>query len=251
MFGKISSLLALCLFILSSCGGISKKKEFSIGVDPSWYPIPLTNRESSVTAFSTDLLSAIGKKENLALTKITVNWDDLLIGLQKGQYHAILSPIPPYTFNLTVFDFSDIFLPLGPVLVVPIQSPIHSLDMLDDKEIAVLTDTSGALILEKYPNILIRTYDSIPQAFLDIMNGTVDGAIVDVLSAVSYCQDLYQGILKIATPPLNDFGLRLITLHQQAPDLVSSFNSGLKELKASGEYDKLLQKWNLQEHTQR
>jgi polar amino acid transport system substrate-binding protein len=101
--------------------------------------------------------------------------------------------------------------------------------------------------LEKYPGILIRTYDSIPKALNAILNGTIDGAIVDILSAVAYCQDLYQGKLKIVTDPLNNEGLRMLSLHDQSQDLILHFNRGIEKLKSSGAYDKLLVKWNLKE----
>ena len=93
----------------------------------------------------------------------------------------------------------------------------------------------------------MRDYDSIPKALNDIVDGTVDGAIVDILSAVAYCQDLYQGKLKIVTDPLNNEGLRMLTLKDQAHDFLLHFNHGLEKLKTSGAYDKLLYKWNLKE----
>jgi polar amino acid transport system substrate-binding protein len=168
-------------------------------------------------------------------------------GLQKDKYEAILSSMPPYVFNTQQFDFSEIYLPLGPVLVVPIQSPIRSLDRLDGKEIGVISGSTGPLILEKSPGVLIRFYDSIPKALNDLIAGTIDGAIIDILSAVAYCRDLYQEELKIVTPPLDEEGLRLITKHGSTPTLIKGFNNGLAKMKSNGSYAKLLDKWELQE----
>lgn len=233
---------------LSACSSTRSKTERRIGVDPSWFPLQLGGRENNVTAFSTELLKEIGKLEKISIIKVTVNWDNLTEGLQAGKYDAILSSIPPYIFNQQIYDFSELYLATGPVLVMPVKTPFHSLSKLAGKEIGITPDTKGALLLEKYPAILIRSYDSIPKALNDIMHGTIDGAIVDVLSAVAYCQDLYQGELKIVTPPLTTEGLRLVTLHGQAADLLLRFNRGLDKLKASKVYDKLLIKWNLKEN---
>jgi polar amino acid transport system substrate-binding protein len=151
----------------------------------------------------------------------------------------------PYNFNLPKYDFSDPFLKTGPVLVVRYDSKIDSLNNLDGKEIAVQRGSSDANILEKYPNILIRIYDSLPEVFNAINAGSLDGAIAPSLLAESYTKDLYNKKLKVATPHLNDDGLRLITLNGKSTPLRDSFNRGLKNLKSNGTYDKLAQKWGL------
>jgi polar amino acid transport system substrate-binding protein len=230
-----------CLTV--SCGGGTQKTTYRIGVDSTWYPLLLDGKESSLTAFSTELLQEIAKQEKIALTKVSVSWDLLMEGLKKGEYSGILFSMPPYNFNQQTYDFSDLYLKTGPVLVVPAAFPFTSFENLSGKEIAVTPDSPGTLILEKYPRILIRNYDSIAKALSDVSTGVIDGAIVDVLPAVSYCQDLYLGKLKIVTEPLNDSGLRLITLHNRAPQLIEAFNEGLEKLMASKEYDRLLMKW--------
>ena len=237
----------LCFVILCcialGCGGGAQKTVYQIGVDPSWYPLLLDNKESSLTAFSTELLQEIAKLEEIGVTKVTVSRDHLMDGLKKGEYSGILFSMPPYNFNQQTYDFSDLYLKTGPVLVVSTSFDFTSFEHLSGKEIAVMPDSPGTLILEKYPGILIRNYDSIAKALSDVSSMQIDGAIVDVLPATSYCQDLYQGKLKIVTSPLNDSGLRLITLHNRAPGLIEAFNEGLDKLKSSNEYDGLLMKW--------
>lgn len=237
--------LFLILVSLFSCGKSSSNGGRKVGVDASWYPLQLGPRDNNVTAFSTELLTEIGKVEKIPFVKVTVNWNDLLEGLQQNQYEAIFSSMPPYIFNEKLYDFSDIYLYLGPVLVVPVSSSISSLDMLSGKEVAVITGSNNDLILQKAPGVLIRYYDSIPQALNDIVHGTIDAAVIDVLSATAYCSDLYQGLLRIATPPLNDEGLRLITRHNMSSDLIKGFNQGLAKLKKNGDYQRIMAKWGL------
>lgn len=242
---RIFSCLIL-LLTLFSCGSNSNGGR-KVGVDASWYPLNLDGRTNNVTAFSTELLGQIGKIEKIPFVRVTVNWDTLLEGLKKNEYEAILTSMPPYIFNEKLFDFSDIYLPLGPVLVVPVQSKIDSLDDLDGKEVAVIAGSTSTVILEGAKGVLIRSYDSIPAALNDLAAGNIDGAMIDILSAVAYCNDLFQGQLRIATPPLNDEGLRLVTKHGIASDLIRGFNRGLQRLKKNGDYDAMLKKWGLVE----
>jgi polar amino acid transport system substrate-binding protein len=237
-------LFLLILCTLFSCSEHSSK-EFKVGVDPTWAPLQFSDRQDNITAFSTELLTEIGKIQKIPFVRVTKNWDDLLQGLKQQEYEAILSSMPPYLFNQKLFNFSEVYLALGPVLVVGIDSPIDSIDHLQGKEIAVISGSSTDLLLQKAPGVLIRYYPSDPLALNDIINGTIEGALIDILTATAYCSDLYQNELKIVTPPLTDEGLRLITLYGKAGNLVKKFNSGLDRLKKDGSYNKLLDKWGL------
>jgi polar amino acid transport system substrate-binding protein len=232
-------------FILSGCSTSENSSERRFAIDPMWNSLSLKGRESNLTGFATDLLQEIGRVEKINFVKVSVSWDQLIPGLMNKDVEAILISMSPYNFNQNQFDFSDLFLNTGPVLVVPSSSRVSALNQLDGKEIAAISGTSGALILEKYPGILIRNYDSIPQALNAIVKGDIDGALVDILTATAYLQDIYHGSLKIATPTLNDSGLRMVSLHNAAPDLIEGFNEGLEKLKSNGTYDKLLKKWSL------
>jgi polar amino acid transport system substrate-binding protein len=247
MIHFLRNLTFIALLLLSACGGKSKSSAMRIGIDPSWTSLELPEKQTNVTAFSNELLLEISRLKKIQLATVVRSWDNLLSGLQEKHYEGVLSSLVPYNFNQKQYDFSDIYLRTGPVLVLPYNSSIDSLDELDGKEIAVQRGSPDAAILEKHPKILIRIYDSIPQAFNDILTGTVDGAIAPILLAESYSQDLYSGQLKVATPPLNDDGLRLITLHNQSPSLMKAFNKGLKELKENGTYAALARKWGLSE----
>ncbi len=242
----IATLLICSLILLVGCGGNSKSKQYLVGIDASWHSVDLEGKENNVTAFSTDLLQEIGRVQKIFFSKVTVSsWDNLIPGLKNKHYDAILSSITPYNFNLDTYDFSNVYLPTGPVLIVSTLSSITSLDELKGKEIAVQPGLSGINILEKYPGILIRNYQSVPTALNDILDETVDGALVDSLLAYSYVQELYKGQLKIVTPPLNDAGLRFIMLHGAEKNGIKEFDAGLEKLKKSGVYDQLLKKWSL------
>lgn len=238
----------LCFaLLLFGCGKPSLRGSYRVGMDPTWYPLSIGDRNQRLTAFSTELLTEIGEVEHIGFTKVSVNWDDLISGLQKGKYEAVLSSMPPYLFNQKFFQFSDVYLPLGPVLVVPINSPFHTLEALSGRQIAVISGSGNDLLLEKIPGVLIREYDSVPKALNDIVTEVVDGALIDRLTAIAYCQDLYQEQLKVSTPSLTDEGLRFITLTGRPSHMVEDFNKGLKKIKSNQKYSQLLKKWGFQE----
>ncbi len=242
-FRRLVALFVIILF--SACGGDYRHGSYTVGFDPAWFGLDLMGQQNNVTGFSKDLLKEIGKMEKTKLAMVPVSWDVLMPNLKSGQYNAIFSSIYPYIFNQTYFDFSDPYLLTGPVLVVRFASKVTSIDQLSGKEVATLPDSTGTLYLEKNPTILIRNYDSIPDALNAIVAGTIDAAIIDVLAANAYCRNIYHGKLKVATLPLNQNGLRLLTSSGADQELVKIFNRGLIELKKNGTYETLLKKWSL------
>lgn len=243
-YKNIIFIFSIILF-LYGCSAKKSSQGYQIGVDPTWYPLNFTGRETNVLAFSIELLQEIAKKEDLQLSIVSMNWNNLVWGLTTKKYDAILSSIYPYVFYEKKFHFSNVYLPTGPVIVVPEQSKIKKLDDLKGKRVGILQGSPAALFLQKYPDLLLQSYDTMPETLNALENMYIDTAVLDVLPAQSYVRDLYSGKLKILSPPLNDQGLRLITLDTKKEKLVDKFNSGLKKLQKNGRYEELLKKWGL------
>jgi polar amino acid transport system substrate-binding protein len=241
---KIFSILASILLLLSACGK-NEGPLYRIGIDPTWYSLDLKGKEKNLLGFSTELLKEISEIEKINIELITRSWDNLVQGLEEKNYEGILSTIRPYLFNLKKYDFSAVYLATGPVLILSTASHFTSIEEMKGKEVGMLRGSQDEIFLKQYPTILTRTFDSIPEMLTAVAKGNIDGALVNVLTARAYIQDLYHGQLKIVTPPLDNEGLRLITLHDQVPALIKKFNEGLEKAKEKGIYKQLAQKWAL------
>ncbi len=242
MLKRVCAFLFLAI-VLVSCG--AKEKTYRIGIDPSFYGAPLAGKKAKVYAFSTELLRAISCEEGLFFESVTLSWDHLIYGLKNDQYDAMLSSMTPRIHLMRTYNFSEPFLYIGPVLVVKRDRKVSSVKDLQGKELGVASRNQEALLVEKYPGSNVHYYNSIPEALEKIVTGQIDGILMDHLQATSYARNLYLEKIKIATPPLNDFGLRLVTLHGTEKELLEAFNRGLGKLRANGTYEKLLKKWEL------
>lgn len=227
--------------LLTSCHS-PKSSVYTVGIDPTWYPLQVPGQENNLLAFSMELLTEIAKMEDLQMGVVRMDWNNLMWGLRKEKYSAMLSTMRPYTFYMTEYSFSLPYLLTGPVIVLP--KKVKS-DKIEGKEIGVIRGASAALILQTTPNILLQGYDSIPDMFDALEAGQVEGVALEILAASGYVRDLYPGRFRIASNPLNDMGLRLVTLREGEPALMKRFDRGLKRLKKEGTYDKLLEKWGL------
>lgn len=237
--------LLLCVLLACSCSGKKTKSTYEIGIDPSWYPLQVPAQEKSLLAFSIELLVEIAKKERIQLAISTVNWDNLVQGLDEKKYDAILGSLPLYNFNVKKYSFSELYLKTGPVLVIPENSSIKGVKDLRGKEVGIVHGSSAAVLLQTAPGVILRNYDTVPATLADLFDQQLEAAAVPAIIAQDYVRNFYSGTLKIVGSPLNDEGLRLITLREAHPDLLRRFNKGLAAIKKNGEYEKLLKKWGL------
>lgn len=236
-------LLLILACALVGCG--SKKKTYTVGVDPTWFPLDLMGKEANMFAFSNELLLEVSRLEGVKFKRVNMSWDNLTLGLEEGKYDAILSSLHPYIFELRKYNFSEIYMNTGPVLLIKEGSDIDVTGGMRGKEVAVGSKASEALFIRLYPQVIIRYYNTIPTALNSLVGEYVDGIVINYIPATAFTHDLYQGKVKIATPPLDDSGLRLITMHGMNEELTEAFNRGLEKIRSSGTYEKMIKKWDL------
>lgn len=231
----IRSLLLFAL-LLAGCSHTPSEK-IRLCVDTSWYPLKFGEQSPYVNGFVDDLLLEVAKQMKVEFEKIPTS------DLKKCD--VALSSIPPYTFNKAKYDFSQNILRIGPVLLIPTTAKTKKLKDMEGEAIGVLAGTEVTSILQKYPDIIVRNFDTATALLDAVVAQDVQGALFNRIDAVGYTTGLYHGKLKIASLPLNDAGLHLIAEKGKHEKFVRSFDENITELKKKKLYRDLLDKWEL------
>jgi len=237
--------LLLVLLAVCSLGACTTKgKTYRIGADMSWPSLNVMRREASICAFTDELLRTIAVEENVVFERINTNEGNLFFGLKTRQYDGILSAITPRGFMQNVYEFSEPFLHIGPVLLVRSDVDMHSLGKMQGRKVGVYALRDETLLCDLYPEVTTHYYNSLSEGIDALISHHLDAVLVESsLLASSYIRDLYRGKIKLLSPPLDNSGLRLFTLYGQNEELIQVFNRGLNKLHNNGTYRKLLQKW--------
>lgn len=239
-------LFGLWLGVRACSDGNGSRKLFYIGRDSTWAPDGFLGKERNMVGFTNEMMGEISRRENMRFEFVGTNTNELLPALDRGDVDAIFSTLTSDVVNEDRYLFSDIFYPLGPVLVVRESSPVKSMEDLSGKIVGVQIGALQTYQIYEFPNLIIIPYNNILKAIEDLDKNAIDGVILDALHANAYVQSYYAGRLKIATPPLTERGWRIVArLNPASSHLIESFNDGLKKMKEDGSYDKLIQKWDL------
>lgn len=251
---KNSVLIMLFLLILIIGGGIRScnrsttvdlTKTFVIARDPSWYPLNLMGKNQNVLAFTNDLLLTIAKEKGVRLELLSISSNRLDLGLDSGDYDGIITSLMPDPQNNRYYNFSSTLFFVGPVLVVPIDSKVTSIEQMSNKIVGIPSNLEISVDLNKFTAIF-KPYINIRTAFTDLMQNHLDGIILPVMQAYNFIEAFHKGLFKIVSGPLTDQGLRIVTLQTiRSEFVIKEFNDGLNRLIENGTYDALCKKWGL------
>lgn len=238
----------LLWFGMRSCivNEIFKDRVFFIAADNRWYPFSLLGKEQYMQGFATDLIQEISREEEFRFRFMAVSASQLYDSLDRGIYDAVIGAMIPDAVHREKYLFSDPFYLYGPVLMVPFDSSIKSLDDLDGMSVGIRRGSPAVFALSGYPEISLVIFDNMNEAVDRVLMDRLDGIILEGLIAHTYAQGIYENQLKVVTNPLLDEGLRLVAKPGEISEyLIEKFNDGLAKVKQKGIYKQLLEKWDL------
>ena len=179
----------ICIFLFLSVIGcqqpMPRSQRYAVGRDPSWFPLEIDQHAVSLNAFTDAAFQEIAKSEHIPFNIINTDWSQLFQGLAEEKYAGIFSSLSPNVISKMKYVFSDPFLMLGPVLVVPIHSTATSLADLEQKTVAVNQYDDSVLIVQRLPSIVIKLYENKAIALEDLVKGHYDAVLLPILDAQS------------------------------------------------------------------
>lgn len=220
-------------------------KKFSVATNAEFAPMEFVNQAKELTGFDIELIKAIAADQKFEIEFQNVAWDGIFAGLEAGQYDAIISSVTITDERKQKYDFSEgYFKSNQAIVVVADNTEVSDGASLTGKRVGVQIATTGAFAVQDL-GIDPKEYDGPDMALQDLVNGNLDAVVVDMPVAADYAlqAEQFKGKLKITMElPTNEtFGA--VVQKGDPKAFLPLFNAGLANLKASGEYDKLYEKW--------
>ena len=221
-------------------------KTYVIYSDNAFAPFEyLDEKTNEYIGVDMEIMDAVAKDQGFEYEMHNEGFDASMGAVQAGQADAMIAGMTITDERKETFDFSDAYFDDGQVLVVKPDSDIKSLEDLKDKKVACKTSTvSGEYaesIKDKY-GFEITYFEGSDTMYQAVVTGSADACVED-FSVIGYAIKDQNVKLNIVTEPVNVKGYGFAVKKGQNAELVEKFNKGLANIKKSGEYDKILEKY--------
>ena len=220
------------------------KSKYVIASDSSFAPFVFQNSSNQYTGIDIDLIKAIAEDQGFEIEITNPGFDAAINAVQSGQADGMIAGMSVTDARKETFDFSDSYYTANTILGVKESSTISSYEDLNGKTVGVKNGTASQTFLtenqSKY-GYKIKTFADGSSMYDSLNTGSID-AVMDDEPVLKY--SISQG-QKLKTPiegtPIGETAFAV--KKGSNPELIEMFNNGLANLKASGEFQKILDKY--------
>lgn len=220
------------------------KSKYVIASDSSFAPFVFQNSSNQYTGIDMDLIKAIAEDQGFEIEITNPSFDAAINAVQSGQADGMIAGMSVTDARKETFDFSDSYYTANTILGVKESSTISSYEDLKGKTVGVKNGTASQTFLtenqSKY-GYKIKTFADGSSMYDSLNTGSID-AVMDDEPVLKY--SISQG-QKLKTPiegtPIGETAFAV--KKGSNPELIEMFNNGLANLKASGEFQKILDKY--------
>lgn len=239
-------LLCLALLLCLAPGSMAQQKPFTL-VDASssnFPPVNVLTSDGRLAGFGAELADAVVKAVGGRVTHIHSDyWPQVLAWLASGKADFIHDT--GYTQERTRFlDYSDPIIEMPEVILVRTgQWDVTGLASLKGKTVACVDKHISHLYLLSEPGIKCHVVKTPAQGIYELVSGKVDAFVYPQQIALYLIQDLrLQDKIKVVGEPLRTLTWSMV-VKKGNKKVLALLNKGLQKVKASGEYDRIYDKW--------
>lgn len=245
------SVLCLCavitvfvIFDVSLCSA-ERSKVFVIGGDDNFPPYEYVSVKEGIQSyrgFNVDIMRAIALQTGIEIEFRPMTWADALQALDNGEIDAIQG-MKYDSERLSKYDFSDEYITSSQVVFVLSGMYISELDELRDHKVAVQKGDIAYQNLKSHSSFSVVAVPNQEEAFKLLLAGEVTAVIGNKLAGQYILQRNNQvDNVKMIGPDIDPHNYG-VAVKKGNTELIQIINTGLREIKKNGTYDKISKKW--------
>jgi glutamine transport system permease protein len=220
-------------------------KTYVIGTDTTFAPFEFQDGSGNQTGIDMDLIRAIAQKQGFTVEIKSLGFDAALQALQSNQVSGVIAGMSITDERRNIFDFSDPYFDSGVQMAVAKgNTDVTGYEQLRGKTVAVKRGSEGETFADsikgKY-GFTVKPLDQSATMYADVKAGN-SVAVFDDYPVLAYGISQNNG-LKTVTDKEQGSSYGFAVNKGQNPELLAAFNTGLAELKSSGEYQQILDKY--------
>ncbi|MGM0173999.1 amino acid ABC transporter substrate-binding protein/permease [Enterococcus sp. DIV0800] len=222
-----------------------KKDVYTIASDSAFAPFEYQDSDGKYKGIDVDLMKRIAELQGFKIDFKFIGFSSAMQALESGQADGMIAGMTITDERKANYDFSDPYFQSGIQLAVAKDNKdIKAYKDLKGKTVGAKVGTESADFLEAHKDeygYTIKSFDAADQLYDALKIGSID-AMMDDYPVIGYAVKQGQDL---KTPIKREVGgeYGFAVNKGQNPELREMFTEGLKELKRTGEYDKIVNQY--------
>jgi len=237
-----SIILFLVIMGLSEAAWAEKTITFATNAD--FPPMEFIDKEEKIAGYAIDYMEAAGMLAGFKPVFKRVAWNELVPGLNDGQYDAISSSVSITEERKQEFDFSEPYYQVSQVLVVRYRFKIPNPNDLTGMRIGAQDGSTGYKAGQTLAGITLKPYDDIKTGIDELLGKRLEGVICDDPVAFYYANTKFKTLLQVNKlrniASNEEYG---IVVQKGNQELLELINQGIAAVKTRGIDKELQLKW--------
>ncbi len=241
-FLKKSVAFMACGIILASVltGCKASSKTVVMGTNAAFPPFEYYDGDK-ITGFDVEIAQQVAKELGVELKIEDIAFQGLITSLESQKVDFVAAGMSINEDRKKSVDFSDSYYEASQVIIVPKDNEaIKGEEDLKGKNIGVQIGTTGADVAHGIENAKVVEFNTGFAAIMDMQNGKIDAVVLDSEPAKNFAKA--NDKIKVLDKSLTTEQYA-IAVKKGNEKVLKAVNKALKELKDSGEYDKLFEKY--------
>lgn len=198
------------------------------------------HENNDIVGIDADIAKAIAEKLGMELEIKDMAFDSLIPAVQSGKADFAAAGMTVDEDRKKNVDFTDTYAEAAQVIIVKDGSEIAAPDDLKGKKIGVQTGTTGDIYAGDIENAEIQRFNKGMDAVMALTQGKIDAVIIDREPAKVFVKD--NAGLKVLDEAFTEEEYA-IAVKKGNTELLDKMNGAIKELKESGELQKIVDKY--------
>lgn len=218
---------------------IQKEHIIRFAIDASYMPFDGIGVKGDFYGIDVDIANEIAKRLKVQAQFVLAGFDSLYDVLKVGQADATISALIVDRSRSADWKYSTSYFDAGLVFIRPSGSLDTSKVFSVAVEYGSQADTQARYLARRFEHFSIVYVNSSEAALQSVIDGKVEGAIIDNVSA-SQLLNKYPGLQRAQVITHEPYA---IAVWGDSVELLAAINSTLDEMKRDGTIDRIVEEW--------
>lgn len=207
-------------------------------------PLTFLDDKGSLQGIDVDIIHAIGEDQGIRIQIVKDDFANMLAGITEGKYQVAISGLSLSPERTSKYGHTNFYMSNPPVVMYDPKLTVTDINSLKPLRVATMRDTiQDRLITELHPASHERT-ETVFQLFQGLVQDEYDAVLQDKYFLEYIAQNYPEHKFSILEYDKNEQAAGIVMYTKKDDqELIDKLNTGIDNLKAKGEIDKIISKY--------